>query len=172
MTTLSSLQTRTLGRGMTATVQRVKDRSRTVIVIEHPETVSSRELLTTIKHGLYASGQLRQGSSDVSLGDPSSVAELQEALHRSEAQVEHLRQQLAAIRFEVDARPPVAPTPERKTEGITLNQFAQRHSMSYATAWRALNQGRLKGEVVAGGEKKSHWVVFPETYVPAPNKRK
>lgn len=168
---LTTPQSSALARGMRATVERVNERAKTVLVIEHSPNVSAAELLRIVRHSAVTSGVLKPGQHDIQIGEASG--DLDAALTASEAHVERLRAEVERLRQQLREQDERA---DRQLAGaapgeqyVSIRDAADRLGKCYATIYRAIKDGRITAQETVV-EKHSTWEVLVSTYRPKAGK--
>lgn len=168
---MTNQQSSAHARGMAATLGRVNERVKTVLVIEHHPQITASEVLKVVRHSAVTSGLLKPGQHDIQIGEASG--ELDAALTASEAHVERLRAEVERLRQQLQEQDERA---DRQLAGaapgekyVSIREAATALKLSYATIHRAIQDGRIAAREKPV-EKHSNWEVLVSTYRPKPGK--
>lgn len=153
---MTSLQNRALGKGMAATVQRVKDQKTTTVRIKHSPAIDSRSVFDNVKHGLLVRAGLNASTTSIELADDST--ELQETI----AHLMRENQQLRAENQRLLAQPSLL-LDQRKW--MKVRDAVDELGISKATLYRAIDDHRIETKSSRVVSKRNHQV-DPTTYRP------
>lgn len=168
---MTNQQSSALSRGLRATVERVSDRVKTVLIIEHEPHIGAAEVLRIVRHASVTSGLLKPGRHDIQIGETSG--DMDAALTASEAHVERLRAENERLRRLLQEQDEKL---DRQSVGaalgekyVSIRDAADQLGKCYATIYRAVKDGRIAFREKPV-EKHSTWEVLVSTYRPKPGK--
>lgn len=155
-------QQRAVGKGLAAAVQRARERSETPLVLHHGlDGQQVAQLLRQIQSAMPMGVSLVAAPQTTA----ADLAQSQAQIDRLVAEKRALQQKCAAMQEALNTMDMMrgARPAETGEEWMTLSRAAKLLGKSYATLWRAKDDGRLTVKVI-GGKARDHVLCLPSTF--------
>lgn len=170
---LTKAQSTIIGAGYRQVVERSQQPERIVSINVHYRGDGSvwelKQKLRAVRDAIAVYGMRISASEGVMNGTAFGMSEeaieeriAAEVERRVEAMRDKYEQQVADLQAWAET---MQGGGEQPSGGVTLRDFAKAQGISYSTAYRAMQDGRLQARVLSKGVR-STYMVYPETYIP------
>jgi hypothetical protein len=165
-------QARAWQKGMTATIEREKDKQTLFVKVEYPPRVREDQITDAMLHALFVRCGLDQATSRVEVARDlpdyrQLLKEKEDALKLEKARSEQMAEELNRLKTMIAAQS--GAVSEKAGRWLTVREAAQAKRVSEMTIYRAIEDGRMTSRSKLVNKKRRHEVNI-DTYVPKPRK--